>query len=168
MASRQSATRTHSTDVRGTNFAQSPRYQISSIAHVFQEPQGEPEEPSAGESPAKRTGFKLPRIRPLNLRRLSLPTRDRSPALQPPSAGYVQRRNTDGEAPVRADESENDTPPVVAPLSPRKLFRGAAGVFISARRKVRHNGRRKTGGAHTELRPCVALQSLCTSEYRVG
>ncbi|EIW57035.1 uncharacterized protein TRAVEDRAFT_73301 [Trametes versicolor FP-101664 SS1] len=102
---------------------------------MCEEPQGEAEEPSTGESPAKRTGFKLLRIRPLNLRRLSLPTRDRSPALQPPSAEYVQRRNTDGEAPVRADERQDDTPPVVAPLSPRKLFRGAAGVFISARHK---------------------------------
>ncbi|OJT14566.1 hypothetical protein TRAPUB_8899 [Trametes pubescens] len=99
------------------------------------EPQGEPEEPSAGESPAKRTGFKLPRIRPLNLRRMSLPTRGSSPALQPLSPGHVQRRHTDGEALVRADESRDDTPPVVAPLSPRKLFRGAAGVFLSARRK---------------------------------
>ncbi|KAI0665511.1 hypothetical protein C8Q78DRAFT_1148620 [Trametes maxima] len=87
-------------------------------------------------SPARRAGFKLPRIKPLNLgRRLSLPgssSRSVLPLLSP-DRRLMHRRNTDGDA-TRDIESRMKYISM-SPKSPKKLLRDMAGFFRSTKHK---------------------------------
>ncbi|KAI0351115.1 hypothetical protein OH77DRAFT_1593066 [Trametes cingulata] len=90
------------------------------------------EEPTAPESSGKRAGFKLPRIPPLPIRRLSLPSGNSSIVL-PLKSGQLRRRHTDSGTSGGSLENVESLPPV--PRSPRRILRDVAVIFRPTRRK---------------------------------
>ncbi|KAH9846548.1 hypothetical protein C2E23DRAFT_890728 [Lenzites betulinus] len=97
----------------------------------------EPEEESTpDENTIKRSGRRFSRIRPLNLRRLSLPTGETLFSVPLLSPTRIPRRNTDGEIANRVHiGGQEDTIVHANQASPRNLLR----VFRSAKHKRTSN-----------------------------
>ncbi|KAI0640865.1 hypothetical protein C8Q79DRAFT_920682, partial [Trametes meyenii] len=124
-------------------------------------------------SPARRVGFKLPRLKPLSLgRRLSLPDGS-SPIALPllsPDRLPVRRRNTDSDA--AHDPARNAKSISMSPKYPTRLFRDMTGFFRSTKHKrhsgASYSGRSDTSRTHSQYPGTESARSSSLDEQRLA